>query len=448
MTSRFYDVIVVGRSLGTLAAATLLARRDFSVLLIGHGQRPPSYRFEGIRLKRRTFTLLFGSSPVYKRMLHDLAQSPSFRRRLLTLDPMFAMRAPGCTLEVPPEPAAFAAEIEREFPEIRQIVDELYTRVGDANAAIDAAFERDLVWPPGNFWERFETGRVASRLPLAESENVEDLLGKFPPGHPYRDLVVWPARFCCDLSSETGHLPPLALARLHGSWTRGLYALAGGEDELEDFLLERFRAHGGLCALDDRVSELVVERGRIQGVLLSGEEEPFGTDYVVTNLTGEMVAELSGGAGLTKVAERQWPRVEAGTGRFVVSLLVRQVGLPERLPRETLLISSDPDSPRHPVLRLQRLPSETEAAELLVAEMILPRYGPLDLLEAREAVMGTLREHFPFIDEHVIVVDSPHDGLPLYDFRTGSRREWDRIHVPETSNQAEEMAWQWLIIFY
>ena len=231
---RFYDVVVIGRSLGTLVAATLLARRDFSVLLVGNGQRPSSYAFDGMTLRRRSFALLFGSSPVWKRILHELAQSPSFKRRLTTLDPMFAMRSKGCSLEVPPDPGAFGAEIDREFPEIRQIVDELYQRLGHVNASIDAVFAKDLVWPPGTWFERFETGRAAARLPLSESENVEDLLAKFPAKHAYRGLVNWPVQFACNWATTDALPAALTLARLHGNWTRGLDSLARGEEELAD----------------------------------------------------------------------------------------------------------------------------------------------------------------------------------------------------------------------
>ena len=48
MILRHYDVIVIGRSIGALTAAALLARRDFTVMVVGHGERPPTYRI-GLR---------------------------------------------------------------------------------------------------------------------------------------------------------------------------------------------------------------------------------------------------------------------------------------------------------------------------------------------------------------------------------------------------------------
>ena len=140
---------MLGRSLGALSAAALLARRDFRVLLLGQGQRPPSYEYERFRLKRRAFTLLFGSSPVWSRLLHELAQSPRFRRMTHPLDPMFVVSAAGRHLEVPPDMELFQREVDREFPEVRQLVDELYATIAPINAAVDAVFEKDAVWPPG-----------------------------------------------------------------------------------------------------------------------------------------------------------------------------------------------------------------------------------------------------------------------------------------------------------
>ncbi|HXK20629.1 MAG TPA: FAD/NAD(P)-binding protein, partial [Polyangiaceae bacterium] len=99
MTSRHYDVIVLGRSLGALSCAAVLARRDFRVLVLGQGQKSQLYRYDQRVLARRPFTFLGGSSPVFKRILHELAQSQQFRRRMGALDPMFGWVSPGRRLE-------------------------------------------------------------------------------------------------------------------------------------------------------------------------------------------------------------------------------------------------------------------------------------------------------------------------------------------------------------
>ena len=52
MTTKHFDVIVLGRSIGALTAAALLARRDFTVLVLGQGERAPAYRLDKRTLLR------------------------------------------------------------------------------------------------------------------------------------------------------------------------------------------------------------------------------------------------------------------------------------------------------------------------------------------------------------------------------------------------------------
>ncbi len=454
--TRYYDVVVLGRTIGCLAAAALLARRDFRVLLLGHGARPADYNFEHYQLKRRTFTLLSGNSPVWLRVLQELAQATTFRRHTRQLDPMYAVLSPSRRLEVPPEAELFSREIEREFPEVRQLVDELYANFASINTTLDSAFERDVAWPPGTFWERLETARVSRELPLTGGETTQALLGKFPASHPYRDITTIPAGFATDLAVPGEQLPPLALARLCGAWTRGVQALAGGEAELEGFFLERIRAHGGETRLGQRASQIVITQGRVVGVLEDGEDEPVGTSSVVCDLSGEAVAELTGGEGITARAQREWPRLSVNAGRFVVSLVAPSHALPEPLPAESFFLPDEGGtlSPRRPVLHVQRGPRFTpdghgrEPLEVLTAEMLLPSRGSLTLLEAREAVLSTLKAHLPFIEQQAHVIDSPHDGLPLWEHRSGPhgrrRHEIDRIHLPSGAGP-EPMEWQWSV---
>ena len=47
---------------------------------------------------------------------------------------------------------------------------------------------------------------------------------RFPSGHPFRELLLLPASFATNLATPPDRLPPLALARLHGAWTRGVSA--------------------------------------------------------------------------------------------------------------------------------------------------------------------------------------------------------------------------------
>jgi hypothetical protein len=343
----------------------------------------------------------------------------------------------------------FAREVDREFPEVRQLVDELYTTVAHVNAGTDAALERDGIWPPATLWERFETGRIAYSLPLTRGDRTQDLLGKFPRGHAFRELVTIPVEFATNLAQSPAELPALALARLHGAWTRGIAMLARSEEELSEFLIERIEAHGGVFDATGRVRSLLVRRGALTGVQLDGMDEPLGAGAVISDQFGEALAELSGGEGVTKSAHRDWPRITTGAGRFVTSLVVKRSLLPTALGRIAFVLPKNEGrrDPRRPTVRLECLNphefsdphAEAKDEVLLLAEMLLPTRGALTLLEAREAILSSLRDVLPFLDEHLVCVDSPHDGLPLYDYRSGERREIERVHLTGAQSAPEPM---------
>ena len=439
--SKHYDVAVLGTGTGALAAAALLARRSWRVLVLGHGFRAATYTYDGVTLARRAFTFLAGSSPAWGRVILELAQSQTFRRRLTQEEPMLQVLAPNLRLDIPSSPAELAREIDREFPAVRRVVDDLYTELARTNAAADAAFERDAVWPPGSFWERRETARIAATLPHLEEATVA-FLAELPRDHAYRAVVDTPARFAAHACA----LPAFAVARLHGAWTRAPARLARGEDELTEFLLERVRAHGGDVQLADRASAITHRGGRATGIVIDGDEEPTGVQFIVADLPIHGVLDLAIGYAPPRRTLAALPRLAAGEQRFVVSLVVRNEGIPEPLAGESFLLPSlGAHDPARPTVHLQRFASSVKGATLLVAEALLPVGGHPKPAVAREAVLRTVERFLPFVERHYLVVDSVHDGRPLWDYRSGARRAVDRAQFRATgaSLDAEPMAAKW-----
>jgi hypothetical protein len=139
------------------------------------------------------------------------------------------------------------------------------------------------------------------------------------------------------------------------------------------------------------------------------------------------------------------PRLVPVAHRFVVSAIVRARGLPGPLGSESFLLPNAPFAtrdPSRPLLHLQCKKNGDRA--LLVAEALLDD-DALPLETAREAVLKTIEQFLPFIETHYIAVDSPHDGRPLWDYRSGSRREVDRalLRAGGGSLEAEPMRPKW-----
>jgi hypothetical protein len=82
-----------------------------------------------------------------------------------------------------------------------------------------------------------------------------------------------------------------------------------------------------------------------------------------------------------------------------------------------------------------------------VAEAAFPEGSSLPVARAREAVLGAIESLLPFVERHYLVVDSPHDGRPLWDLRSGKRREVDRavLRAGGGSLEAEPMAARWQV---
>lgn len=204
--------------------------------------------------------------------------------------------------------------------------------------------------------------------------------------------------------------------------------------------------------MTERVSTIAHRRGRVSGVVIDGEEEETGVGFVVTDMGTRALLDLAIEFDPPRRAIIALPHLVPAERHFVLSIVVRTEGLPVLLAEESFLLPTWPDRggiAGSPVVHLQRRrePCGIEGATLLVAEaMIVEGERPV-LEEAREAVLRTLEQLLPYIERHYLIIDSAHDGRPLWDFRLGQRKEVRRaaLRASGGSIEPESMIPRWRV---
>src|SRR5258706_6333897 len=95
-------------------------------------------------------------------------------------------------------------------------------------------------------------------------------------------------------------------------------------------------------------------------------------------------------------------------------------------------------------------PAEARGESLLVVEALIPATrstSPLDGT-AREQVLEALGRTLPFLERHIVALDSPHDGRPLWLFdsepsaRRPPPRHLERIQLQGATAASVPMAIQ------
>jgi phytoene dehydrogenase-like protein len=418
MIRSHYDVVVVGARLSSWVAAALLAKRGRRVLVLGHDELPPTYEIAGRTLPRAAFNFLPAHSPVARRIMAELAIQATFRRHAVAHDPPLQVAMPGVRFELAAEPALLARELEREFPAVARTAENILAELRAGSEGLDRALENDLVWPPETFFERRAHARATRHLPYGTPREA-DPLAQLPEGHPFRQVLAAPARFADGIDPDSLH--GLRLARLFSLWASGGADLAGGPGgwaTLRKILEDSVRAHGGEVRERERIDAVATRRGHATSVRIAASGEQIGASWIVV---GTDVATLLRLLPDRRPLEELFEELGEPTPRyyrFTLNLVIRAEAVPPGLARDAFLLR-DPARPLSAanLLHVETHPEVPGSGERrMVVEALLPRRGVEDVPgyveTVREQLLSSLGELVPFLGEHLVLLDSPHDGRP------------------------------------
>jgi phytoene dehydrogenase-like protein len=400
LATSFYDVVVLGGDLAATVAGAVLAHRGFRVLAAGLPVEE-RYTLGPYVLPRAPLAFVGLESPALKRVVAELNLVQLLRRRLEPNRPAYQLILPDHRIDVGDD---VPREIARERPDAVAELDALIARIAETSTALESILAQDLILPPEGFWDRRDANRVGARLP----DDDVDLGAPLPADHPLRAMLRLPAAFAGDLA-QPGAVACARLADLH---RRGTFRLDGGREGLRTLLLERLKTHSGEVRPELQAQAIAVKRGRITGVVFAGKEGTVGCGHVICGMGSDRVAALverGGEKPPRRLADAA--AIRPAAHRYLLHLVAPLDALPDALARFAFALA-DPSAPLDGgnALALHLADGYGQHAVLSVEALVKDTS-----LEALARVRARVRAHldaiFPFVDRHLLVVHSPHDGV-------------------------------------
>lgn len=412
MDTNYYDAVVCGGELTGLMTAALLGRRGLRVLLLGGDAEKATFEAAGHVLSRGPALLPPVAAPHVARVLQDLNCVQVVKRKAPPLSPGMQIVMPHHRFDVGANDEALGRELAREFGGERAAIEAALGRVAQTSALVEPLLSTEITLPPDGFWERREVGRLESLLPRRGT----DLLATLPATHPMRAVVAVPGALSGAVAPQD--LGLVGQARAFDLARQGLNQLEGGEAGLRALFLEKLGTFSGERRDKLVPVELVMRRGRAAGVRVHPRDETIGCEHLVW---AGSAAALS--AICTEKPPRRGPNGAPGLHvegyRYAISMLVGPEALPEGMASRVFLIS-DPgraliEENALAVTVGQPAPRQPDHIPVWV-ECIVPAppvdAGPGYLRALRGRVLERLETLLPFFREHLVVLASPHDGLP------------------------------------
>ena len=332
-----HHVIVIGAGIGGLTTGALLAKRGFKVLLVEAHNRPGGYCSCWSRPAPDGGTFRFDAGV---QDFSGLGTRGPIRQLLRSLDREQAIDwrrvrhrycRDGIGLDVPDDPADLVAALSAKFPAERAGITGFFAEV--------AAVYRDL----------YADIELTGGVPMAPT-TLAGLLA-WPASHPH--AARWMQRSFAEMLAEylkdsrliallftlaeyiTDRPETLLVADmvpLFGYYFDGGFYPLGGSQRLADVLAEAIAAEGGQVLLRTRIKQILIEDGRVAGVISASGRRHFAPIIVANGDVVSMLTELVGSPHIGAAYLEKLQAMRRGPSAILVSLGLDTVpDLPARI---------------------------------------------------------------------------------------------------------------------
>jgi hypothetical protein len=202
------------------------------------------------------------------------------------------------------------------------------------------------------------------------------------------------------------------MARLADLHRRGTFRIDGGRQGLRALLFDRMKTHSGDVRPDLQPEAIVVKRGRVVGVRFAGKDDVVGCTHVLCGMGADRVAALierGGEKPPRRLAEAA--ALKPAFWRYLLHLVAPIDALPDAFGRLAFAVrEAHGDLDGGNALALHLADGYGQHAVLSV-EALATDTKPESLRALRTAVRQHLDKLLPFVDRHLLLVHSPHDGI-------------------------------------
>jgi prolycopene isomerase len=294
-----YDVIVVGAGLGGMTAASLMAKRGLSVLMIEQQDKPggscTSFRRAGVTFDVGTAMLYGFGERGFKpfRFLINELEEPV---EVVAHSTLARMTFEGQPITFWPDVERFLQELDRLYPDEKEGLRAFYRDLYKMYENI--VLKNEVIVPPSEFSPRQGLRRLMTgplqmlKMQKLLDTSVRSLLDRYFKGeeiiHFFDKLC---SAYCYTTSDETPAV--LAATMFIDNHIGGVYYPAGGAQMLPNKIEKAFERLDGQVLYRTLVDEILIRDGQAYGVRLANGVEILAARVVanvtVWNLYGKLV---------------------------------------------------------------------------------------------------------------------------------------------------------------
>jgi prolycopene isomerase len=285
-----YDVIVVGAGLGGITAASLLAKRGLSVLLIDQ-QNKPGGACTSFKREDHVFdagaAMLYGFGEKGFRPFHFLLNELEEPIDIIAHKTLARMTFEGQEIVFWPDIDRFLEELYKIFPKEKNGLKAFYIDLYKLYENI--VIKNEIISPPSELSPRQQLGQLLSdplaivKMQRLLSTSTLDLLKKY---FHTDEVINFFDKLCSAYAYTTAAETPgvLAATMFLDNHIGGVYFPAGGAQMLPNTVEKAFECYGGQALYGQVVDEILIQDGRAYGVRLDDGTEILA-ERVIANAT-------------------------------------------------------------------------------------------------------------------------------------------------------------------